>query len=203
MLDSQRVNETADLVVTTFNEREPLAGLNQAPPEEFYKFILNLTRQCADEELGFVVTESQTNKVIGAVLSSDLASSLNESDIDEAENHNPIESLITTLNDAYFTDEHLPENTYLSIKFVAMDGNYKGKGAVNQLISACLQQAKQKGFSYAQAEATGKISQHIFKNKLGFDEKAFIKYSDFTFDGETPFSPLTEHEGIKLLIKRL
>ena len=92
--------------------------------------------------------------------------------------------------------EYIPKNTYLSIKFVAMDGNYKGKGAVNELILACLQQAKRKGFSYAQAGATGKISQHIFENKLGFDEKAFIKYSDFTFGGESHSPPLQNMWGL-------
>ena len=202
-IHSQNTQETAELVVTTFNEREPLANVNNAPPKEFAEFILALTEHCANNGLGFVATESTTNKVIGAILASDLAEVLNQADNHEDEPANPIACLITELNKSHFKDQVLAENTYLNIKFVAMDERFNGKGIVNELIAKCISEAKNKGFRYAQAEATGNISQHIFKNKLGFEEKAFIKYSEYTLDGEQPFAEIKEHEGIKLLIKEI
>ncbi|REL27449.1 GNAT family N-acetyltransferase [Thalassotalea euphylliae] len=202
-IHSQNTHETANLVVVTFNEREPLAKVNNAPPKEFAEFILDLTQHCANNGLGFVARELKTNKIIGAILAADLAESLNKADANDDEPSNPIASLIEELNNSYFKGEALPDNTYLNIKFVAMDDRFNGKGVVNELISKCIDEAKKKGFKYAQAEATGNISQHIFKNKLGFEEKAFIKYREFTLDGERPFFEITEHEGIKLLIKRI
>ncbi|KID57445.1 hypothetical protein JF50_09595 [Pseudoalteromonas luteoviolacea] len=202
-IHSQNIHEAAKLVVTTFNEREPLAAVNNAPPKEFAEFILDLTQHCANNGLGFVAKELTTNKIIGAILASDLAEALNQADTNDEGPSNPIATLITTLNNRYFRGETLPDNTYLNIKFVAMDDRYKGQGVVNKLISECMSEAKKKGFEYAQAEATGNVSQHIFENKLGFEEKAFIKYREFTLGGEQPFFEITEHEGIKLLIKRI
>ncbi|MDK1287650.1 GNAT family N-acetyltransferase [Pseudoalteromonas umbrosa] len=199
----QNIHETARLVVATFNEREPLAEANNAPPKEFAEFILGLTQHCADNGLGFIARELTTNKIIGAILTSDLAETLNKIDTDDKEPSNPIATLITALNNSYFKGETLLNNIYLSIKFVATDDRFKGNGVADKLISECISEAKNKGFKYAQAEANGNVSQHIFKNKLGFEEKAFIKYREFTLGDEKPFSEITEHEGIKLLIKRI
>lgn len=199
-ISSESVEEAANLMVTTFNAHEPLAIVNTAPPQEFADFILYLTEKSSEQGLGFVAKEATTNKVIGAVLSSDLAESVNSND---DEQDNPIAALIGQLNRLYFKEQQLPEGTYLNIKFVAMDSGFKGKGVVLDLISTCINEAKHKGYKYAQAEATGNISQHIFNNKLGFDEKALIKYNEFSFAGQKPFSAITEHEGIKLFVKEI
>lgn len=47
-IHSQNIHEAAKFVVTTFNEREPLAAVNNAPPKEFAEFILDLTQYCAN-----------------------------------------------------------------------------------------------------------------------------------------------------------
>ncbi|WP_027857355.1 GNAT family N-acetyltransferase [Marinobacterium jannaschii] len=202
-IDKNSAEEAANLVVAVFNEREPLAHLNSSDPKEFAEYILYLSHKCAEESLGFVARDVNSNKIIGAILSSDLSETVNSEGSNSEVHNNPIAALIDSLNSAYFTRGELEENTYLNIKFIATDSNFKGKGVVMELISTCIKEAKVKGFKYAQAEATGNISQHIFINKLGFDEKASIKYSEFDVDGEKPFSSITEHEGIKLLIKSI
>ena len=74
VIDQSSVQQAAKLVVDTFHAREPLANMNSADPTEFNGFIHHLTQQCAEQELGFVVKETSDNRVIGAVLASDLAS---------------------------------------------------------------------------------------------------------------------------------
>lgn len=202
-IDKNSAEEAATLIVAVFNEREPLASMNPSDPQEFAEYILYLTHKCAEENLGFIAREVDSNKIVGAVLSSDLYETVNSEDTTSEDRSNPIAALIRALNSAYFAGNELEEETYLSIKFVATDSDFKGKGVVTKLISRCINEAKGKGFKYAQVEATGNISQHIFINKLGFVEKGVIRYSDFEFGGEKPFSPITEHEGIKLLIKDL
>lgn len=202
-LVKEDIEETAKLVVSEFNAREPIAQLNASNSDEFLEYTLSVCRKCADEGLGFIARDVQSNKIIGAALSADLAYAVNAKPSEDDEDPNPVATLIDSLNSLYFTNGELAENTYLNIKFIAADANFKGKGVVMSLISACIEAAKAKGFKYAQAEATGNVSQYIFTNKFGFEEKAIIKYSEFEFDGETPFSSITEHEGIMLLIKRI
>ncbi|QPB83727.1 hypothetical protein CWC22_012285 [Pseudoalteromonas rubra] len=199
-IDTHSAEEAARLLVKEFHEREPLAHLNTADPQEFSDYIHYLSNQCAVQGMGFIAKEVNSGRVIGVLLASDLSDSVNAS---PEGNENPIAALIDSLNNTYFNKGELTENTYLNIKFVATDANVKVKGMVVALISACLQAAKAQGFQYAQAEATGNISQHIFANKLGFDKKATIKYSEFEVNGNKPFISITEHEGIQLLIKKL
>lgn len=199
-IDTQNAEEAARLLVREFHEREPLAHLNTADPQEFSDYILYLSNLCAARGLGFITKEVNSGRVIGVLLASDLSDSVNTS---PEGNENPIAALIDSLNSTYFNKGELADNTYLNIKFVATDANIKVKGMVVTLISECLQAAKTLGFQYAQAEATGNISQHIFANKLGFDKKATIKYSEFEVNGNKPFISITEHEGIQLLIKKL
>ncbi|TMP38982.1 GNAT family N-acetyltransferase [Pseudoalteromonas rubra] len=202
-IDKNSVQQAAHLIVNVFNEREPLAHLNAADPREFADYMLFLSKKCAEEGLGFIARETNTDRVIGAILSADLAETVNgDSGLNEVHT-NPIAALIGALNGAYFTQGDIQTGTYLNIKFVATDANFKVKGMVTALISKCIQEAKAQGFKFAQAEATGNISQHIFANKLGFEEKEFIKYSEFEFAGDTPFSSITEHQGIKLLVKNI
>lgn len=202
-LNKESIEETAKLIVREFNAREPIAQLNASNSEEFLEYTLGVCRRCADEGLGFIARDVQSNKIIGAVLSADLAYSVNAKPSEVDEDPNPVATLIDSLNSLYFTNGELAENTYLNIKFIAADASFKGKGVVMSIISSCIEEAKAKGFKYAQAEATGNVSQYIFMNKFGFEEKAIIKYSEFEFDGGTPFSSITEHEGIKLLIKSI
>lgn len=202
-IDKESVEETAKLVVREFNKREPIAQLNASNSDEFLEYTLGVCRKCVDEGLGFIARDVQTNKIIGTALSADLAYSINAKPSEDDEDPNPVATLIDSLNSLYFTNGELAENTYLNIKFIAADASFKGKGVVMDLITACIGEAKAKGFEYAQAEATGNVSQYIFTNRFGFEEKAIIKYSEFEFDGETPFSSITEHAGIKLLIKSI
>lgn len=203
IIDQSSIEQAAELVVSTFHAREPLANMNSADPAEFNGFIHHLTEQCAEQKLGFVVKETESERVIGVVLAADLAPSVNVSGDEPEIQSNPIASIITALNKLHFKDQVMPANEYLNIKFVAMDSNFKGKGVVNELLEFCMTEAKAKGFKFAQAEATGNISQHIFKNKLGFEEKAFINYSDFEFGGEKLFSSIVDHKGLMLLVKPL
>ncbi|WP_046005973.1 hypothetical protein [Pseudoalteromonas rubra] len=199
-IDTQNAEEAARLLVKEFHKREPLAHLNSADPQEFSDYILYLSIQCAAQGLGFIAKEESSGRIIGVLLASDLSDSVNAS---PDGSKNPIGALIDSLNSTYFNKGELADNTYLNIKFVATDANVKVKGMVVALISECLQAAKTLGFQYAQAEATGNISQHIFANKLGFDKKATINYSEFEVNGNKPFISITEHEGIQLLIKEL
>ena len=66
-----------------------------------------------------------------------------------------------------------------------------------------LENAVNRGFKYAHTEAAGNISQHIFMNKFGFEEKNKIAYDEFVFKGEKLFSSTETHQSIKLLIKEL
>lgn len=63
-----------------------------------------------------------------------------------------------------------------------------------------LKNARQKGYRLACTEATGKISQHIFR-KNGFTDRFTTSYADFLYDERAPFASI-RHHGAAILLSR-
>ncbi len=60
-----------------------------------------------------------------------------------------------------------------------------------------------KKFSCVIAEATGSVSQHILRDKLGFKEKFAIEYESFTYKGENVFKNIEGAHSCILVEKQL
>ena len=70
------------------------------------------------------------------------------------------------------------------------------------MVRLCLENGVKKGYTTAVTEATGIISQHIFR-KCGFVERHEIVYKDFTYEGENPFESIERHPSAILMDKAL
>lgn len=60
--------------------------------------------------------------------------------------------------------------------------------------------AAKAGFSTAIVEATGKISQHIFR-KYGFEDRASLDYQIYEYKGIKVFEGIKEHKSCVLMEK--
>jgi hypothetical protein len=56
----------------------------------------------------------------------------------------------------------------LHLFMIAVDHRHKGRKVAHNLVRACLQNGARKGYHTAVTEATGVISQHIFRSGFGF-----------------------------------
>ncbi len=200
------VEEAAALIITAFQAREPLAmlgasGQSGSGESEFKGYVIHSGRKCVEQGLGWVARCNETDAIVGALIGSDLTDTLHSKEfISEAKN-DPIGSLIVQLNSGFFKEKTVESGTWFNIKFVAVSDSFTGQGVITDIVTRSLKCAAEKGFSFAHAEATGNISQHIFMNKFGFEEKNAIGYGDFIFKGSHPFAAIKEHKSIKLLIK--
>jgi ribosomal protein S18 acetylase RimI-like enzyme len=61
---------------------------------------------------------------------------------------------------------------------LAVDLQFDGKGIAQSLVERCLENGARKGYRRAVTEATGSISQRVFR-KLGFEERFRTRYRDF------------------------
>ena len=71
-----------------------------------------------------------------------------------------------------------------------------------QLITSCLENGARKGYRLAFAEATNRVSQHIFR-KQGFVERVRRTYQDYRYQGEAVFASITGHAEAILMDKEL
>ena len=70
------------------------------------------------------------------------------------------------------------------------------------MVRLCLANGVHEGYSTTVAEATGVISQHIFR-KHGFVDRNEIAYKDFAHDGGRPFANIEGHPSAIFMDKTL
>jgi ribosomal protein S18 acetylase RimI-like enzyme len=72
----------------------------------------------------------------------------------------------------------------------------------HQLVAACLEHGRRRGYRLAVTEATNKVSQHIFR-KQGFVERVQRSYATHRFEGRQVFASIAEQGGPILMDKSL
>ncbi|KAK3816021.1 MAG: hypothetical protein J3Q66DRAFT_191475 [Benniella sp.] len=99
------------------------------------------------------------------------------------------------------------------MKFIALgvDSRYEGRGVAKALLNASMDKAKELGCDAVMVVASAFATQHLFQNRLGFDEMGKIPYAEFTWIDkrrgssveEKPFPNLRQPEFLIILEKRL
>ena len=202
-LDESSVDEAARFIADVFLERDSLGMMDAEECEEFRQFLVIVGAQSAKRGFGLIARCRDTNQMVGAVISDDLADTMNSGDAIQEAQEDPFVALVHELNKGYLGDGELADNQYFSIKFIATAGDFIGQGLISDLITQMLEIASANGFDYAQAEASGPASQHVFINKFGFEEKNSITFNTFVYGDEKPFAEVGDDKNIKLVIKSL
>jgi len=91
---------------------------------------------------------------------------------------------------------------FLHLFLLGVSDRVAGRGVAQQLVVACLEHGKRRGYQVAVTEATNKVSQHIFR-KQGFVERVKRSYAAHRFDGRHVFPSIAEHGGPILMDKSL
>jgi GNAT superfamily N-acetyltransferase len=81
---------------------------------------------------------------------------------------------------------------------LAVDAGRSGRGIAQELVRVCLENGRRKGYGRAVTEATGKISQQVFR-KNAFAECFSVFYQQFLYEGAPVFASITEHERAILM----
>jgi ribosomal protein S18 acetylase RimI-like enzyme len=196
-----RSSDTAavvDLLGRVFSADEPPAvamGLTQADVE---RFVGLLCPRAATAGLTVVARAPDTRRVVGVVLTDDFGVPP-ELDIDAvSDRFLPILTMLEGLDEKYRRDRSILSGQYLHLFMLAVEPHFAGRGIAQQLVAACLVNGQRKGYSHAITEATGVVSQHVFR-KLGFTERMRTSYQDYRYDGRAVFASIREHEATILM----
>lgn len=86
---------------------------------------------------------------------------------------------------------------------VGVSEHYEGMNLATMLIEKSLKLARLKNYSYAIGEATSSTTQHILRDKLGFDDRFAIEYKSYTYNAKYVFNNVKNTSSCILLEKRL
>ena len=203
MLAIKDLEETIACMVDVFPRGEPMTKAMEITSDEFYPFAEIYCKKAIKEGLSLVARNKETGNVIGFLISEDLASLPPNSIKTINEKFLPIIKLLDELDENYKQSFELNGQNILRLFMVGVNEHYEGLNLATTLIEKSLKLAMLKNYSYAIGEATSSVTQHILRDKLGFDEKFAIDYKSYTYNGKHVFNNMKNTSCCVLLEKRL
>jgi GNAT superfamily N-acetyltransferase len=199
---SSEAEAMAQLLAQVFSRYDPPAVATGLTVSEFEAFVRLLCPKAAAEGLTIVARLAGTGELVGALLTEDSASPPPDGIDRLSAKFDPIFDILGQL-DAEYRDGRAPRRgESLHLFLLGVSDRVARQGVAQQLVAACLQHGKARGYRVAVTEATNKVSQHIFR-KQGFVARVQRSYEAHRFQGKKVFGSIAEHGGPMLMTKAL
>jgi len=187
-----------------FSQKEPLGAYLGITPEEMSVYTRAFFPSQIDPQLSLVAVDVETEDVVGVTISEDFYCQKEPPPIPGlSPKLSRVFALLETLGDRFRERHRVSPGHYFHLMMIAVRDTHQGRGIGHTMSKMSFQLAKERGFAYAVAEATGSISQHILRNKYDFQVLNEITYADFRYGGERPFLNLVDPPSIQLVRKNL
>ncbi len=190
------------LLSQAFSESEPPAVAMGLSFDEMKQFLQFIVPNVIPEDLTVIARGKDTGKLVGVMLSEDFASppALDLGQI--SSKLLPILSLLEILDEQLRRGRSISAGQFLHLFMLGVDSQFAGRGVGQRVVRVCVDNASQKGYRTALTEATGRVSQHIFR-KIGFMDYFSVSYRDFVYKDKIVFASIHNHERAILMQKSL
>ena len=202
LFDISELDEMAMMAGEAFARYEPVTSALGISSEDFAEFVRLLGPKAVQDELTVIARNQETNQIIGAMITDDFASEPPEEIRRLGDNFEPVWAILDELDTQYKQGRILPKGEYLHFFLLAVDHRQTGKNVARNLVRTCLENGVGKGYKTGIVEATGVVSQNIFR-QFGFVDCFEIPYKTFTFQGSRVFDSIEGHHGVILMDKAL
>lgn len=190
------------LLATVFSESEPPAVAMGLSFQDLEQFLRLFAPRAIAGGLTLVARSRDKEKLAGVLLSDDFASppALELNQI--SPRFLPIFSMLETLDEQFRKGTTILAGEYLHLFMLGVDGQFAGRGIGQGLVQACLENGLRKGYRMALTEATGRVSQRVFR-KQGFVDRFSVSYRDFRYEDAFVFASIQGHENAVLMDRAL
>jgi len=190
------------LIASAFSASEPPAVAMGLTVSDLTEFLKMLVPTALEDGVTVVARSSAGNRLVGAILTDDFARPAPLDPQRLSPGLLPIMAMLESLDDQYRAGRDLAAGEYLHLFMLAVDPQFGGQGIAQSMVEHCLENGACKGYRWAMTEATGVISQRVFR-KLGFEERFRVRYRDFRYQAAAVFAGITEHDGVALMDRAL
>lgn len=202
VLQADDLEQTIKCISEVFPRNEPTTKELGITPFEFYSYAEIYCKKALKEGLSVVAKDKVTGNVIGFCISEDLASEPPEGIEMINPKFHPVMALLNSLDEEYKKSHKVEKGQILHLVMAGVSQHYEGRNVVTTLTAENLKHAKLKNYSGAVAEATGLVSQHIARDKLGFKEMFEIEYKSFIYGEKHIFKNIENSPSCILLEKQ-
>ena len=194
--------DVVQLLAKVFSESDPPAVAMDLSFDEMKGFLELFVPDVLLQELTIVARSKEDGKVAGVMLSDDFAlpPALAPSQI--SPKLMPILSMLAVLDEQFRTGKEISAGQFVHFFMLGVASHFAGQGIAQGLVQACVDNGSRKGYSAALTEATGRVSQHIFR-KNGFVDRVSVSYRDFLHEGKAVFAAIRGHAAAILMQRPL
>ena len=186
--------EMAHLLSESFTRHDPPAVAVDLTPEEFEAFVSLWSPAAGAEGLTIVARDVATRRLAGALLTDDFASPSPQGLDAISEKFDPILDLLGQIDAEYRTERTIAPGQFLHLFLLGVAEQFARHKIGQHLVSVCLANGADRGYTTAVTEATNPVSQHIFR-QLEFQTRAARSYRDYRLGGSPIFASISEHGG--------
>jgi len=202
LMEHADIEEMMNLLATVFSSFDPPAVAAGLSFDEVHKLVKHYAQRAPSEALTVIARSQPSARLIGAMLTDDFASPPPE-DLDNlAGNFEPVAALLEELDEQYRKIHRVEPGKFLHLFMLGVAPDFGGRGIARTLVQLTLENGRHKGYERAITEATGNVSQHIFRHQ-GFVERFRIPYREFIHNGKHVFDTIVDHEAVILLERNL
>lgn len=190
------------LLAQVFSESDPPAVAMALSFEEMKQFLQLVVPHVIPDGLTVIARNKDTGELAGVMLSDDFASPPAADPGQISPKLLPILSMLDSLDEQFRRGKTISRGRYLHLFMLGVDSQFAGRGVGQEVVKACIENAVQMGYRTALTEATGRVSQHIFR-KSGFVERFSVSYQDFIYENRKVFASIQGHDRAILMEKAL
>ncbi len=106
--------------------------------------------------------------------------------------------MLDSLDEQFRRGKTIARGQYLHLFMLGVDSQFAGRGVGQGVVESSIENAVQMGYRIALTEATGRVSQHIFR-KNGFVERFSMSYQDFIYENKKVFASIQDHDQAILM----
>lgn len=203
LLSKENLEGAVQCVSRAFTMNEPMSKQLGITVEEFLVFARLCYSEIINDGLSLVAIHRATERVVGVRISEDFCRVPQEDYDGISPKFIPLFAILDTLSNRYREIRQVVPGKFAHMFMVGVEPEFANQGLAPRMYRHFIKLAMEKGYTYAVTEPTGTISQHVLRNKFGFDVLDEIFYEDFVFEGAKPFEEIEDHQSAQLMEKLL
>lgn len=194
--------EMASLLAEAFSRDDPPAVAMGISAGEFEACVRLFCPGAAAEGLTVIARSAATGEMAGAFLAADFTAPPPPGIENVSEKFLPMFTLLDQLDADYQRDKTIEPGSYLHLLLLGVTRRFTGRKVAQNLVTACEEIGRRKGYRVAVTEASGSVSQHIFR-KRGYAGRLQISYQEYRYEGKPVYAAIEGHSGMILMDKVL
>jgi len=195
-------SDVAHLLAEVFSESEPPAVAMGLSFDEMKQFLELLVPEVIEQGLTVIARSADSGRLAGVMLSDDFAlpPTLNPGQI--SAKLLPILTMLEVLDEQFRRGKDISTGQFVHFFMLGVDNQFAGRGVGQGLVQACVEHGSRKGYQAALTEATGRVSQHIFR-KNGFVDRFRVSYREYLYEDKAVFASISGHDAAILMERPL